>query len=107
MSKAWAEQHGVTTPADFIGAREETYATRHANGTGPFMLESFEPRGDWAMIRNPAWWGTAEYPHNIDRVVHTRKKPTPRTSLRCSRARSICSRARRTRRWTRSAARRA
>jgi peptide/nickel transport system substrate-binding protein len=74
MSKAWAERHGVTVPADFNRAREETYASRHANGTGPFMLEAFEPRGDWAMVRNPAWWGTAEYPHNIDRVVHVRKK---------------------------------
>ena len=70
MSKAWAEQHGVTIPADFNGAREETYASRHANGTGPFVLEEFEPHGDWVMVRNPAWWGTAEYPHNIDRVVH-------------------------------------
>ena len=26
------------------------------------------------MVRNPAWWGTAEYPHNIDRVVHVRKE---------------------------------
>jgi peptide/nickel transport system substrate-binding protein len=25
------------------------------------------------MVRNPAWWGMTEYPHNIDRVVHTRK----------------------------------
>ena len=86
MSKAWAEQHGVTKPADYLGAHEETYASRHANGTGPFMLEAFEPRGDWAMARNPAWWGTAEYPHNIDRVVHVRKKRTRRTSRPCSRA---------------------
>ena len=56
-----------------MAAREETYATRHANGTGPFMLEAFEPRGGWVMVRNPAWWGTAEYPHNIDRVVHVAK----------------------------------
>jgi peptide/nickel transport system substrate-binding protein len=70
MSKAWAQAHGVTKPADFVGAREETYASRHANGTGPFVLESFEPRGGWVMVRNPAWWGTAEYPHNVDRVVH-------------------------------------
>jgi peptide/nickel transport system substrate-binding protein len=73
MSKAWAEQHGVTKPADYKGAGEETYASRHANGTGPFMLETFEPRGDWSMVRNPAWWGTTEYPHNIDRVGHIRK----------------------------------
>ena len=39
MSKAWAQAHGVTEPADFVAAREETYASRHANGTGPFMLE--------------------------------------------------------------------
>jgi peptide/nickel transport system substrate-binding protein len=73
MSKAWAQAHGVTTPADFIGAREETYASRHANGTGPFVLESFEPRRGWVMVRNPDWWGTAEYPHNVDRVVHVAK----------------------------------
>ena len=48
-------------------AREETFASRHANGTGPFMLEAFEPRGDWVLVRNPDWWGTADYPHNIDR----------------------------------------
>jgi peptide/nickel transport system substrate-binding protein len=73
MSKAWAQAHGVTKPADFVAAREETYASRHANGTGPFMLESFEPRGGWVMVRNPDWWGTAEYPHNVDRVVHVAK----------------------------------
>jgi peptide/nickel transport system substrate-binding protein len=56
-----------------VGAREETYASRHANGTGPFVLESFEPRGGWVMVRNPDWWGTAEYPHNVDRVVHVAK----------------------------------
>ena len=73
MSRAWAEAHDVTTPADFVGAREETYASRHANGTGPFVLESFEPRGGWVMVRNPDWWGTADYPHNIDRIVHVPK----------------------------------
>jgi peptide/nickel transport system substrate-binding protein len=72
MSRAWAEQHGVTIPADF-NTREEPYASRHANGTGPFMVEAFEPRGDWVLVRNPDWWGSAEYPHNIDRVVHARK----------------------------------
>ena len=45
MSKAWAREHEVTKPADFVRAREETYASRHANGTGPFMVEAFEPHG--------------------------------------------------------------
>jgi peptide/nickel transport system substrate-binding protein len=70
MSKAWAQAHAVTEPTDFVGARQETYASRHASGTGPFVLESFEPRGGWVMVRNPNWWGTAEYPHNVDRIVH-------------------------------------
>jgi peptide/nickel transport system substrate-binding protein len=111
MSKAWARKHGVERPADYLRTREETYASRHANGTGPFMVESFEPRGDWGLVRNPTWWGTAEHPHNVDRVVHiqtasftSRKKATRRTSPLCSRARSICFRVRPTRPWTRSAA---
>jgi peptide/nickel transport system substrate-binding protein len=73
MSKAWAQAHDVMKPADFVGAREETYASRHANGTGPFVLDSFEPRGGWIMVRNPDWWGSSAYPHNIDRVVHVPK----------------------------------
>jgi peptide/nickel transport system substrate-binding protein len=44
MSKTWAQEHGVTRAADFKSG-EETYATDHANGTGPFILEAFE-RGD-------------------------------------------------------------
>jgi peptide/nickel transport system substrate-binding protein len=74
MSKSWAQAHGVARPADFVGAHEETYASRHANGSGPFVVQSFEPRGGWAMVRNPDWWGTAEYPHNVDRVVHVPKR---------------------------------
>jgi peptide/nickel transport system substrate-binding protein len=70
MSRTWAQEHGVAKPADFVGAGEETYASRHANGTGPFTVEAFEPRGDFVLVRNPDWWGTADYPHNIDRVVH-------------------------------------
>jgi peptide/nickel transport system substrate-binding protein len=71
MSRAWAQEHNVTKPADFVRARqEETYASRHANGTGPFMLEEFEPHGNWVMVRNPAWWDAAAHPLNIDRIIH-------------------------------------
>jgi peptide/nickel transport system substrate-binding protein len=72
MSKAWAQAHDVQSPAN-ASSGEETYASRHANGTGPFMLQEFEPHGRWVMIRNPDWWGTVQYPHNIDRIVHTWK----------------------------------
>ncbi|HZA65328.1 MAG TPA: ABC transporter substrate-binding protein [Geminicoccaceae bacterium] len=70
MSKTWAEKHGVTRAADFR-AGEETYATRHANGTGPFILERFEPGGRIVTRRNPDWWGYERYPVNIDRIEFT------------------------------------
>jgi peptide/nickel transport system substrate-binding protein len=70
MSKAWAESHGASRTADFK-AGEETYATRHANGTGPFILEAFEPGGRVVTRRNPDWWGYEHYPVNIDRIEFT------------------------------------
>jgi peptide/nickel transport system substrate-binding protein len=72
MSAGWARTHDVRTPAK-VDAGEETFASLHANGTGPFMLEEFEPHGRWVMVRNPSWWGNAEYAHNIDRIMHTYK----------------------------------
>ena len=37
MSRAWSEKHKVERPQDFK-AKEETFAARNANGTGPFRL---------------------------------------------------------------------
>ena len=70
MSKGWAEDYGVSRAADFKLA-EETYATHHANGTGPFILEAFAPGGRVVMRRNPDWWGREHYPVNIDRIEFT------------------------------------
>jgi peptide/nickel transport system substrate-binding protein len=69
MSKSWCETHKIKSPAERYG--EETYASRHANGTGPFVLEEFEPHGRWVMVRNPNWWGRADNSIDIDRIVHT------------------------------------
>jgi peptide/nickel transport system substrate-binding protein len=70
MSKAWGESHDVRVPAN-MAAGTETYASRHANGTGPFVLKEFEPHGRWVMVRNPDWWGASEDQPDIDRIVHT------------------------------------
>jgi peptide/nickel transport system substrate-binding protein len=70
MSKRWADAHDLSVPAG-VTAGEENYASRHANGTGPFMLEAFEPNGPVVMVRNPDWWGFELYPHNIDRIEFT------------------------------------
>ena len=70
MSERWAEAHDASVPADVI-LGEENHASRHANGTGPFILKEFEPNGRAVMVRNPDWWGTESYRHNIDRIEYT------------------------------------
>ncbi len=70
MSKLWAERHGAPAHAPFDDAKV-TFAERHANGTGPFRLESFEPGVGAVMTRNRDWWGLGRNPHNIDRIEHT------------------------------------
>jgi peptide/nickel transport system substrate-binding protein len=36
------------------------------------MPEEFEPGEHTVLVRNPNWWGLAQHPHNIDRIVQTR-----------------------------------
>jgi peptide/nickel transport system substrate-binding protein len=56
MSKKWSIAHHVEQPLDF-NAKEETYASRNANGTGPFMLKSWEPDVKTVLVANPNYWG--------------------------------------------------
>ncbi len=56
MSRRWAEKHGVDKPQDYNG-KQETYAVRNANGTGPFLLERYEADKQTVLAVNPAWWG--------------------------------------------------
>jgi peptide/nickel transport system substrate-binding protein len=68
MSKAWAEKHRVERPLDFKN-KEETHASRHALGTGPFKLIAREPGVRTVLRRNPDWWGRFE--GNVDEIVYT------------------------------------
>ena len=70
MSKKWCEKHGVTEATSFKD-KAETYAVRHANGTGPFMLELREPDIKTILVKNPNWWGLKQNPHNIDKIIYT------------------------------------
>jgi peptide/nickel transport system substrate-binding protein len=71
MSKTWAERHGAALPSQ-LGDERWDYAETHANGTGPFKLEEFEPGKRTVLVRNADWWGLAQHPHGIDRIVQTR-----------------------------------
>ena len=69
MSKAWAQTHKVEVAQDFNG-KQETYAVRNANGSGPYMLERYEPDVRTVLKRNPRWWGWADKRSgNVDEVT--------------------------------------
>ncbi|GAB4475590.1 MAG: ABC transporter substrate-binding protein [Burkholderiaceae bacterium] len=70
MSKAWSEKHKVTQPQNFV-AKEETYAVRNANGTGPYMLKSREVDVRTVFVENPNWWGRANRRGNVTEIVYT------------------------------------
>jgi peptide/nickel transport system substrate-binding protein len=56
ISKAWATKHNVQQPQDY-NAKQETYAVRNANGTGPYQVKSYEPDNRLVLIANAHWWG--------------------------------------------------
>ena len=59
MSKVWAERHGAVAVAPYADA-EIAYVEDHANGTGPFMLQDYEPGVRTVLVKNADWWGLAE-----------------------------------------------
>jgi peptide/nickel transport system substrate-binding protein len=68
MSKAWAEKTKSLNVQDYK-AKEETYASRNTNGTGPYILKSWEPDKRILMSANPAWWDKLQ--GNVTDVVYT------------------------------------
>jgi peptide/nickel transport system substrate-binding protein len=68
MDREWAEKNRSTTPKD-IRTKDENFAHRNANGTGPFMLKSWEQDVKMVLVRNPAWWGKMD--GNVTEIVYT------------------------------------
>ena len=55
MSRAWCEAHNSVQAADLTKATEN-FATRNADGTGPFILGTREPDRRTTLRNNPDWW---------------------------------------------------
>jgi peptide/nickel transport system substrate-binding protein len=70
MSKSWTEKNKAVTPESASG-EEENYATRHANGTGPFKLVSHEPGVKSVCKVNPDWWDNPNKVHNVTEIIFT------------------------------------
>jgi len=76
MSKAWCIAHHVEHPTNYK-EKQESYASQHENGSGPFILESREPGVKTVYNINPKWWGHPS--GNVTKVILT---PISNTSTR-------------------------
>jgi peptide/nickel transport system substrate-binding protein len=70
MNKAWSEKNNVAKPQNYV-AKEETFAVRNANGTGPYMLKSREVDVRTVFVENPNWWGKAKKKGNVTEVIYS------------------------------------
>ena len=68
MSKAWSEKNNTTKTQDYK-AKEENFASRNVNGTGPYKILGWQPESRILMSRNEAWWDKTT--GNVDQVVYT------------------------------------
>jgi peptide/nickel transport system substrate-binding protein len=67
MSKSWAEKNRTQNVQDYA-KKEETYASRNVNGTGPYMIKSWEPDKQIVLTHNKGWWGKLD--GNVTDVVY-------------------------------------
>ena len=68
MNRAWSVKYNVTRPQDFKN-KEETFAARNANGTGPFVLRAREADVKTVLVANSNWWGKRD--SNVTEVIYT------------------------------------
>lgn len=64
MDKEWSEKNNVTKTQDFKN-KEENFAVRNSNGTGPYTLAVREPDVRTVMKSNPNYWGKGQFPLKI------------------------------------------
>ncbi|MBB6486292.1 ABC transporter substrate-binding protein [Rhizobium lusitanum] len=67
MSKPWMQQHDALKPGN-ASTGVVTYASNHANGTGPFKLVSYEPDSKSVFAVNESWWDKPQ--HNLTGVEY-------------------------------------
>jgi peptide/nickel transport system substrate-binding protein len=68
MSRAWSAKNKSEHVQDFK-AKEDTYASRNTNGTGPYVLKLWEPDKRILMQSNPAWWD--KITGNVTEIIYT------------------------------------
>lgn len=70
LNKNWLKKHNALYPQNYVSG-EESYLSRHANGTGPFKLVSREVDVKTEFIANHDWWDESNRRGNVERVIYT------------------------------------
>ena len=68
MSRGWSVKNKSENVQNYV-AKEESYASRNANGTGPYLLKTWEPDKRVVFAANPAWWDKLQ--GNVTDIVYT------------------------------------
>lgn len=58
MNKAWAIKNNSRYPQNYRD-KEDTFSSRNANGTGPFMIKERQTDVRTVLVANPHWWNNA------------------------------------------------
>jgi peptide/nickel transport system substrate-binding protein len=67
MSKSWSEKHRSQNVQDYA-KKEETYASRNTNGTGPYVIKGWSPDKEITFTYHKGWWGKLD--GNVTEVVY-------------------------------------
>ncbi|MBV9532139.1 MAG: ABC transporter substrate-binding protein [Bradyrhizobium sp.] len=68
MDKKWSEENNAVAPTP-AAATTPSFASLHANGTGPFSVESHQPGVKTVFKASPNWWRKPE--HNLKEIIFT------------------------------------
>jgi peptide/nickel transport system substrate-binding protein len=68
MSKSWSEKNNSAKVQDYK-AKEENFASRNVNGTGPYRILSWQPETRVAMALHEGWWDKRT--NNVTQVIYT------------------------------------
>ena len=69
MDKEWCEEHQATESTN-IKSGKENYATRHANGSGAFIITERQKDVKTVLKPNKDWWDKTKK-HNLTEVIFT------------------------------------
>ena len=69
MNEAWAKAKGATATQD-AATSIENFATRNANGTGPYQLVSREQDAKTVMKLHPQYWGKGQAPLQVTELIY-------------------------------------